>query len=267
MIVQPKPPESVVQRGVDVTGRKAWASDYWWNLWEQMRWNLPWGARLLLFQSPWQMLNGGGASDSAGVHNGAGPGDGYIAELTKAEIDGTVHYLRAETAAPAWERGPGLPGGMSDHHIHWDWWTEPGWRHPGLDVALADYRAGGNGLSGSSHGTDYEWRPDPLPTQVTRRALMGMQEDVKAIIEAAIDERVPGAVWGSELEILGTDPAKSIRAGAMLRQVHSRVSPTKLADRVAARVVAALPEGSVDAAVVKAAAVEAVRETLGSLDE
>lgn len=266
MIVAPKPPADVVQRGLDVTGRKAWASDYWWNLWEQMLWNLPWGGRLGLFQSAWQMLNGGGPAVSAGYHNGAGAGDGYLAELTADEVAGTVHYLRFVTGAPAWERGPGLPGNFADHHIHWDWLHDPGWRYPGLDVQLADYRAGGNGLSGSSHGPDYHPRPDPLQLTPTREALMGMQDDVKAIIEDAIDARVGEAVWGTELGVMGSDPAKSLRAGAMLRQVHYRLDIGRLAARISAKLADELP-GGVDGAVVQQAVEAGVREVLGSLDD
>lgn len=263
MMVTVTVPDDVVQRGMDVTGRKAWASDYWWNLWEQMLWALPFGDRLRLFQSPWQIKNGGGARASSSYHNGAGAGDGWIDDLSPAEVADLIAYLRDETGAPAWERGPGLPGDFADHHVHWDWQHDPGWRYPGLNLALADYVAGGNGLSGAAHGPDYHPRPSPLVLAPTREALMGLQDDVRKIVQ----EETGAAVWGAKLAVLdGPQKGREISAGLMLRQTHNRVATARLVEALTAKLLEELPGGS-DAAVVKAAVEAAIRETLGSLND
>jgi len=104
---------------------------------------------------------GGGAAASAGYHDQAGAIDFRTWDLTEAQVGYLVRESRRRGGA-AYLRDRNH-GGM-DPHVHVTLGWDTGELDDGLAWAWRDYLAGGNGLSGRSHGPDYHWRPFPLVT-------------------------------------------------------------------------------------------------------
>lgn len=71
-------------------------------------------------------------------------------------------------------------------------------------------------------------------------------------------QEIADAVWARQLGVLGEEPGKTIRAAAMLAQIHHRTSSIKT---LAAKISAADP--TIDQASIERALVK----VLGSLDE
>lgn len=146
----------IVLYGTDTSGRAVYMTKYmraWW-----LRVTEELGFEPTIVQGAFMARAGGGASDSAGYHDGAGCLDLRTWDRTADEIDQTIRVLRRYGAA-AWRRDQ--RHGM-DPHIHFVLGTD----RP-LDGGAAyqwrQYLDGRNGLA--SNGPDYEWRPCPLVTE------------------------------------------------------------------------------------------------------
>lgn len=153
---------TVKRIGTDSSGRPIFMSDHMAAWWADFTDAL--GFAPTITQGPWMSLvPGGGAADSAGYHDRGGPLDLRLWDRTAAERQAMVREAR-KLAAAYWERDEAR-GGMELHaHL-----VIPGDPHmsPGCAQQLADYRAGRNGMTGSSAGPDYHWRPSPLVTTYT----------------------------------------------------------------------------------------------------
>ncbi|MCL8026299.1 hypothetical protein [Nocardioides bruguierae] len=112
-----------------------------------------------IVQGAFMARAGGGASESAGYHDGGGCIDFRIWDLTEDQQTRLVRVLRKHGAG-AWRRDQ-AHGGM-DPHIH----IVCGWDKDlatGAQWQWQQYIAGRDGLASS--GPDYEWRPTPLVTE------------------------------------------------------------------------------------------------------
>lgn len=108
---------------------------------------------------------GGGAKASAGYHDGAGTYDFRTWNLSREQLGFLVRECR-RMAGAAWPRDK-AHGGM-DPHCHVTIGPDtPEAQSPGARAQWADYLNDRNGLTGSSAGPDYCWRPDPLVTSWT----------------------------------------------------------------------------------------------------
>lgn len=148
---------TVSRRGTDSSGRGIYASDYMWSWWLAVIDSLPFGDKVVITQSAWMTLNGGGASASAGYHDGGGCFDLRVWNLTQTETFALIRAIRRHGAA-AWLRDM-RHGGFSDPHIHLVLGTDYD-IDDGAAYQWRNYIAGGDGMGGS----DYHPRPVPLVT-------------------------------------------------------------------------------------------------------
>lgn len=149
------PDFTVIQRGVDSSGRPMYATAYMWAWWDGVCERL--GFAPVVTQAAFMSrVPGGGADASAGVHNEGGCFDLRTWNLTtdqKAQVvrecrrSGAAAYLRDEQH-----------GGMTEH-IHLCLGTDRPLAS-GAAWQWSEYQAGRDGLA--SRGPDYHWRPDPL---------------------------------------------------------------------------------------------------------
>jgi hypothetical protein len=103
---------------------------------------------------------GGGAKASNGYHDAGGCLDFRTWNLTTAELNAFINAWRKRGGA-AWRRDKALLHGGFDPHCH----VTLGSDSPlsdGAKNSWKQYQDGDNGLTGSSHGSDYERRPTPL---------------------------------------------------------------------------------------------------------
>jgi hypothetical protein len=122
---------------------------------------------------------GGGAADSAGIHDLGGCLDLRTRDLTYAQREQLVRVLRQRGAA-AWRRGPDQ--GMTPH-LH----LLCGWDLPLTASAGRQWQAYLRGLDGlADQRRDYEERPSPLVTEPPEDSDMGYldwtQEDRDALV-------------------------------------------------------------------------------------
>ena len=233
------PDFTVAPRGVDTSGRAILMSQFMADWWQACVDRLDWEP--VIVQGAWMSrIPGGGASASAGYHDMGGCLDIRTHDLTTAKIDQLVRVLRRHGAA-AWRRDQ-QHGGM-DPHLHLVLGTDADLAS-GAKAQWADYKAGGNGLTGDSAGPDYEWRPSPLVTTPPEEMFMPTAEEIAH------------AVWSRQIAPVGSDT--KITAAQMLRQIHNRTAGIKpLAAAVA----------QVDPSIDQAALERALAKVLGSLDE
>lgn len=152
---------TVKRRGIDSSGRGIYATDYMWDWWENQiladRRIAPFAAKIVITQSAFMLMNGGGAKDSKGYHDGGGTFDLRVWNLSEAEVAVLVLVLR-EKAAAAYLRNL-QHGGFSDPHIHFVLGSDFD-LSSGAKQQWAAYLAARDGLSGN--GPDYHPRPRPL---------------------------------------------------------------------------------------------------------
>lgn len=151
---------SVSRRGTDSSGRGIYASDYMWAWWQQVLADplvAKFADAVVITQSAWMTLNGGGASASAGYHDGGGCFDLRVWNLTETQVHVLIRAIRRNGAA-AWLRNL-AHGGFTDPHIHLVLGTDYD-IDDGAAFQWRDYIAGGDGMGGS----DYHPRPRPLVT-------------------------------------------------------------------------------------------------------
>ncbi|GHJ59120.1 hypothetical protein NOK12_16380 [Nocardioides sp. OK12] len=146
---------TVTRTGTDSSGRGIYMTTYMRDWWARVVDTL--GFEPTIVQGAFMGRNGGGASASAGYHDGAGCLDLRVWNLASSQVAQTIRVLR-ELGAAAWLRDQ--RHGM-DPHIH---------LVLGSDAPLASgaayqwrqYLAGRDGLA--SNGADYHPRPSPLVT-------------------------------------------------------------------------------------------------------
>ena len=186
---------TVAPRGIDTSGRAILMSQFMADWWDAIVDRLGW--RPVIIQGAWMSrVPGGGASASAGYHDRGGCLDVRTRDLTPAKVDQLVRVLRRHGAA-AWRRDQ-QHGGM-DPHLHFVLGADADLA-PGAAAQWLDYRAGGNGLTGSSAGPDYEWRPKPLVLTPPEEMFMLNDAD-KAWIETLIKGAVAEAVAANRLDV------------------------------------------------------------------
>lgn len=149
---------TVHQYGYDSSGRAVYMTEYMrqWldNVLARPRVK-PFADKVTVVQGAWMKRAGGGATASAGYHDGGGCLDFRTWNLTTTEINHLIVAMRLEGAA-AWRRDS--RHGM-DPHIHITLGGDAGMTSGAVN-SWQQYLNGTNGLA--SYGSDYEWRPDPI---------------------------------------------------------------------------------------------------------
>lgn len=142
--------------GTDSSGRTIYMTAYMHDWFEGIVREL--GFRPTIVQGAWMVRNGGGASESAGYHDGGGCLDLRVWDRTATQVEAMVHATRWGGAG-GWVRDK-THGGF-DPHLHLVLGTDDG-LSPGAAWQWLNYINGGDGLSGGGH--DYHPRPRPLVT-------------------------------------------------------------------------------------------------------
>jgi hypothetical protein len=149
------PDFTIAHRGTDSSGRPIFATDYMWSWWERVCDEL--GFTPTIVQGAFMARAGGGASASAGYHDGGGCFDLRTWDRTADEVEQIIRVTR-RLGAMSWVRDH--RHGM-DPHIHLGLGTDK----PLAVGALRQWQAYLSGHDGlTSNGPDYEWRPTPLVT-------------------------------------------------------------------------------------------------------
>jgi hypothetical protein len=192
------PDFTVTRHGIDSSGRGIYASAYMWDWWIGVVDALTFTPTIT--QGAWMTLNGGGASDSAGYHDGGGCFDLRVWDLTDKQVSTLIRTIRAHGAA-AWLRNP-QHGGFTDPHIHLVLGTDAD-LDDGAAYQWRDYIAGGDGMG----GRDYHPRPNPLvltPPEVddmpyTEKQLSDIAEAAAAAAVKAATPAIVEALLDTEL--------------------------------------------------------------------
>lgn len=204
---------AVSRRGTDSSGRGIYASDYMWTWWLTVLDSLPFGDKVVITQGAWMALNGGGASASAGYHDGGGCFDLRVWNLTQTETFALIRAIRRHGAA-AWLRDQ-RHGGFTDPHIHLVLGTDHD-LDDGAAYQWRDYIAGGDGMGGS----DYHPRPVPLvttPPQPKEWIDMATEDEVRRIVREEF-----AAVLGTK-QANGKTLEQNIRIGANARDLAREI--------------------------------------------
>lgn len=198
---------TVSRRATDSSGRGIFASDYHWNWWLEVLSRLDFTPSIT--QGAWMTLNGGGAQESAGYHDGGGCFDLRVWDLRTTQQQTLIRELRRSGSA-AWLRDE-RHGGFSDPHIHLVLGTDHD-LDDGAAYQWRDYLAGGDGMG----GRDYHWRPDPLVTKPPEDRMDTAQEtkldNALARIES-VDKKIDRA-----LERVARTNTRLARANDLLRE-------------------------------------------------
>lgn len=112
----------------------------------------------IITQGAYMAELGGGASASAGYHDAGGALDFRTWHLTDDQKQAQAKAFRRHGWA-YWQRGPGVKHGGMDEHGHAVLLGDKE-AAPGLKGQEAEYRAGGDGLTGGR--PDYHWRPKTI---------------------------------------------------------------------------------------------------------
>lgn len=203
-------PSDVLNLGTDSSGRTIYATAYMRDWLAALARHLGWTP--VVIQGAFMVRNGGGATRSAGYHDGGGCIDFRTRDLTAQQRVALVRECRRGGAA-AWLRDSSH-GGM-DEHVH---------IVLGADYALATgagwqwgrYLVGRDGLA--SDGADYHWRPDPL---ITIPPTAWLQEDDMATYADQLD-RIEAGIDRLDKRVKNTN-TKLGRANALLRKVRADV--------------------------------------------
>ena len=221
------PPEepdmsAAVRRGTDSSGRTIWATDREWARWEASVFDS--GFRPTITQSPWQRLNGGGASASAGYHDFGGTFDLRVWDLTDIQVTKLIRVLRSNGCA-AWLRNV-QHGGFKDPHIHFVMIGAPN-LSTGATWQVGEYRAGRDGLA--SRGSDYHWRPSPLVLTPTEEMFMPTADEIAKAVQpvvAAEVAKVAEEVWGYKIPRIAPEDGDK-KADRMLAEIHRRTGDNR----------------------------------------
>lgn len=212
---------TVIRVGTDSSGRTIWMTQWMRQVYAACRAHpliLPFAWKITVVQGAFMLRDGGGAGDSAGVHNAAGCIDIRTWNLTTTEINLWVRVTRM-LAFPFWRRDWSWAHGGMSPHAHGVLGTDAPMSSGSL-TSWRSYVGGGDGLAGP--GRDYEWRPSPLvlvtPIQsVAKGWLMADQADR---IEKKIDN------LSRDLDTFRTNEARRDRDAAQ----KARESKERLVD-------------------------------------
>lgn len=183
----------LVRYGTDSSGRPIYMTRRMRRWWRLVVIRL--GFEPVITQGAWMAVAGGGAEGSAGYHDGGGPLDLRVWNLTDAEVEKTIRVLRRNGAA-AWLRNL-EHGGFDDAHIHLVWPDDVGLTR-GAAQQWASYTIGRDGLAAG--GRDYHWRPSPFvrrqpkPRKVERAQLLLLDARDGAKAGSARARRITGAL-------------------------------------------------------------------------
>jgi hypothetical protein len=154
----------VRRRGTDTSGRAIFTTDYMWGAYQGVLASAEvdsFADKVTIVQGAFMTkVPGGGAVASAGYHDAGGCIDFRTWNLTTAELNAFIGAWRRRGGA-AWRRDGSLLHGDMEDHCH----VTLGSDSPlssGAQDSWQQYLDGTNGLTGSSHGRDYERRPAPL---------------------------------------------------------------------------------------------------------
>ena len=153
--------------GTDSSGRKILMTPFMHDWFEAIVREL--GFRPTIVQGAWMRFAGGGATESAGYHDGGGCLDLRVWDLTATQQQAVVHAFRWGGAG-GWIRDK-AHGGF-DPHFHLVLGSDVG-LSAGAAWQWLNYIHGGDGLS--SGGRDYHPRPNPLVTEPPKSL---MEEDI-----------------------------------------------------------------------------------------
>lgn len=120
----------------------------------------PFAVKVVITQGAFMVRAGGGADASAGYHDAGGCIDFRTWNLTTAQLDTFVRTWRNRGGA-AWRRDEALLHGGMAEHCHITLGSDSPLSNGAKD-SWQQYRDRSNGLTGASHGRDYERRPSPL---------------------------------------------------------------------------------------------------------
>lgn len=151
------PDSDLIRYGTDTSGRPILMTVFMQRWWEAICGEL--GFEPTIVQGAFMARVGGGASDSAGFHDGGGCLDLRVWDRTATQVTAMIHALRWGGAG-AWLRDE-KHGGF-DPHIHFVLGADHGLAS-GAAWQFMNYVNGGDGLS--SGGRDYHPRPNPLVTE------------------------------------------------------------------------------------------------------
>lgn len=161
------PDFTVSQYGTDTSGRPiymtAWMARWWEGICREL------GFTPTIVQGAWMARAGGGATASAGYHDGGGCLDLRTWNLTPTQVEAVIHATRWGGAG-SWVRDE--RHGM-DPHIHLVLGSDNGLAS-GAAWQWLNYINNGDGLS--SGGRDYHPRPRPLVTTPPESL---MEDDMK----------------------------------------------------------------------------------------
>lgn len=157
-----------IRIGTDSSGRPILMTPYmrdWLDAVKRDPTVTPFAGDIVVTQGAFMLQAGGGAAASAGYHDLAGCIDFRTWNLTGAQLEAFIRACRRRGGA-AWRRDLTAAHGGMDPHCH----VTLGGDFPksgGAQDSWNQYVSGSNGLTGSSHGPDYEWRPSPLVLKFT----------------------------------------------------------------------------------------------------
>jgi hypothetical protein len=212
------PDFTVKQYGTDSSGRDIWMTVYMHRWFDGICREL--GFTPTVVQGAWMVRNGGGASESAGYHDGGGCLDLRVWDLTDTQVEAVLHATRWGGAG-SWLRN--AEHGGFDPHIHLVLGSDDG-LSPGAAWQWLNYINNGDGLSGSGH--DYHPRPRPLVTDppdalmedpMTPADFDKIREIVAAESRKAVDTLL------DEEQANGKSLRENIRIGANARDVAREV--------------------------------------------
>lgn len=175
---------NVIRYGTDSSNRPIFMSVYMRDWWEGVLRELSFTP--VIVQGAWMSKAGGGASASAGYHDGGGCLDIRTRDLSSAQLSELNRVVRTRGAA-GWPRDY-AHGGM-DPHYHLVLGTD----HDIDDGARWQWQRYIDGRDGlSSDGPDYVWRPSPVVTKPPEDDLPFTEKELRAMFReearAAVNE-------------------------------------------------------------------------------
>lgn len=180
------PDFTVKQYGTDTSGRPIFMTAFMADWWEAVVREL--GFRPTIVQGAWMVRAGGGATESAGYHDGGGCLDIRTWDRTQTQVEAIIRATRW-TGAGSWVRDKTPRRGGMDPHIHLVLGSDDG-LSGGAAWQWLNYINGGDGLS--SGGRDYHPRPNPLVTEPPEDDMPLTDEDVQRVARAVRAELAEG---------------------------------------------------------------------------
>lgn len=253
-------PGTVAKRGTDTSGRPILMSDALYVVHLCFLTLLgPLAEKTYVSQGSWMKLAGGGAKDSASVHNEGGALDYSIKAMTVDEVEEFTWQGR-QIGLIIWPRGPRYGQPDWDYHAH----AAAPWDTPvnsNITWQGREYVADRDGLL--SRRPDYMRRPSPLiltpPKEIT---MAGIADLVEAAVTQSLKDNAGDAVWTHRLQLVGEDVTKP--AGRVLTETHNRAGFTRDTVKQIARDVAVDVGGQIDPKQLEASLEKALGKALAA---